>query len=44
MQLTIRKAKSSDLDNIAQLFSETIEAVNANDCSPEQINAWKKVH
>lgn len=42
MQLTIRKATSFDLDSITQLFSETIEAVNANDYSPQQINAWKK--
>ena len=42
MLLTIRKATSFDLDDITQLFSETIEAVNANDYSPQQINAWKK--
>jgi len=42
MQLTIRKATSFDLDSITQLFSETIEAVNVKDYSPEQIDAWKK--
>ena len=41
MLLTIRKATYFDLDSITQLFSETIEAVNANDYSPQQINAWK---
>lgn len=42
MQSTIRKATASDLDNITQLFRQTIETINAKDYLPEQIDAWKK--
>ena len=41
MIITIRKANSNDLEEILQLFRETIETVNAKDYSPEQIKVWK---
>jgi putative acetyltransferase len=41
MTITIRQATSNDLGEVAQLFRETIEVVNAKDYSPEQINVWK---
>lgn len=41
MIITIRQATSDDLEEILQLFKETIEVVNAKDYSPEQITVWK---
>jgi putative acetyltransferase len=41
MTITIRQATSNDLGEVAQLFRETIEVVNAKDYSLEQINVWK---
>lgn len=41
MTITIRQATSNDLEKVVQLFRETIEAINAKDYSPEQINVWK---
>lgn len=42
MSVEIRQAISNDLDNIARLFKETIETINAKDYSPEQIKVWAK--
>lgn len=41
MLIAIRQATQNDLDAIIQLFSETIEVVNAKDYSAEQIRVWK---
>lgn len=38
--MIIRKYKSSDLKEIANLFFDTVHSVNAKDYSPEQLNAW----
>lgn len=38
--LTIRKYKSSDCGHLAELFYQTVHAVNAEDYSEEQLNAW----
>jgi putative acetyltransferase len=40
MSINIRQAISNDLENILQLFRETIEVVNAKDYSPEQVKVW----
>ena len=37
--LTIRKYKSSDCGHLAELFYQTVHAVNAKDYSEEQLNA-----
>jgi putative acetyltransferase len=37
----IRKALESDLQEILNLFVNTIEQINSKDYSPEQIQAWK---
>ena len=39
-QVTVRKAKVEDADDLAKLFYETVHAVNSKDYSPEQIEAW----
>lgn len=41
MTIKTRQATSDDLGEILQLFEETIQTVNANDYSPEQITVWK---
>jgi len=38
---TIRRATANDLEQILQLFSETIEFVNSKDYLPDQIKVWK---
>ena len=39
-KLIIRKYKSSDCEQIARLFFETVHSVNAKDYSPEQLDVW----
>ncbi len=36
----IRKYKSSDCEYLAELFYQTVHAVNAKDYTREQLNAW----
>lgn len=38
--MMIRKYKTTDCEEIAQLFYETVHSVNARDYSSEQRNAW----
>lgn len=38
--MIIRKYHSSDLEQIAKLFYDTVHAVNAKDYTQEQLNAW----
>lgn len=38
--MTIRKYQSGDLPKIIKLFCETVQNVNSNDYSSEQIAAW----
>ncbi|MEP1033243.1 GNAT family N-acetyltransferase [Ekhidna sp.] len=39
--MDIRAAKSDDLDQILELFRDTIQHVNSQDYSPEQIEVWQ---
>lgn len=39
-QLFIRRATATDLENILQLFRKTIQTINSQDYSPEQIKVW----
>jgi hypothetical protein len=39
-QLFIRRATATDLENILQLFRETIQTINSQGYSPEQIKVW----
>ena len=36
----IRPYRSSDCPALAELFYQTVHAVNARDYSPEQLDAW----
>lgn len=38
--ITIQQAKLADLDEVRQLFYETITKVNVHDYTPEQIAVW----
>lgn len=38
--MTIRSYRPEDLDEILQLFYDTVHAVNARDYAPEQLDAW----
>ncbi len=38
--MEIRKFQDSDIDQIVSLFYETVHSVNAQDYSPEQLEAW----
>ena len=38
--MEIRRYKSTDLEQIAQLFYETVHAVNIKDYTEEQLNVW----
>lgn len=38
--MVIRKYHSSDLEQIAKLFYDTVHTVNAKDYTQEQLNAW----
>ena len=38
--MVIRKYKSSDCDEITQLFYNTVHKINAKDYTKEQLNAW----
>ena len=38
--MIIRKYKSSDCDEITQLFYNTVHKINAKDYTKEQLNAW----
>ncbi len=40
MGINFRKATISDLDEMQELFVQTIQSVCKNDYNPEQINAW----
>jgi len=42
--MQIRLATVSDIDEIAQLYRETILTVNANDYTKEQIKAWASTY
>lgn len=41
-RVTLREAKLSDISSIIDLFSNTIEVVNAADYSPREISEWVK--
>ena len=38
--MIIRKYKSSDCNEIVQLFYNTVHKINAKDYTKEQLNAW----
>lgn len=38
--MILRKYKTSDCENLAKLFFETVHSVNAKDYSKEELNAW----
>lgn len=38
--MIIRKYKSSDCEQLAELFFQTVHAVNSKDYTTEQLNAW----
>lgn len=38
--MTIRKYRSSDCENLAALFYQTVHTVNAKDYTKEQLNVW----
>lgn len=38
--MIIREYRSSDLQEIVELFYDTVHTVNAGDYTPEQLNAW----
>lgn len=40
MEIIIRNAVLSDLNEMQELFVQTIESVCTNDYNPDQINAW----
>ena len=40
--MEIRKYQAEDLEEIVQLFYETIQTVNRKDYSQEQVEVWSK--
>lgn len=42
MALLIRKYHESDIDQIINLFYETVHSINKRDYTQEQLNAWAK--